>query len=52
MTSPREPSGESLDDIFGEVLPRISADERDAGTPEDASDRDEWLRDNRPPHHF
>ena len=52
MTTPREPAQESLDDIFGEALPRISADERDSGTPDDDVEHDRWLRDNRPPHHF
>jgi len=39
-----------LDDIFGDVLPTVTQDERDdrdgAG-----EDRDSWYRDNRPPHH-
>ncbi|MGE2721515.1 hypothetical protein [Mycolicibacterium celeriflavum] len=40
-----------LDDVFGEELPRISADERDRPDPDDDADRERWLRENRPPHH-
>jgi hypothetical protein len=39
-----------LDEVFGDVLPETTSDERDdrdAGG--DASDR--WLRDQVPPHH-
>lgn len=38
-----------LDEIFGEVLPDTTADERD---PAGNSGYDEqWYRENRPPHH-
>lgn len=38
-----------LDEVFGDVLPETTSDERDA---ESASgDRDVWYRENRPPHH-
>lgn len=43
---------QAIDDVFGEALPRISADERDAPTPDDDAERDRWMRENRPPHHF
>lgn len=38
--------------VFGDVLPDTTGDERDAATGEggDASN-DAWLRDNVPPHH-
>ncbi|CRK61434.1 hypothetical protein [Alloactinosynnema sp. L-07] len=39
-----------LDRIFGDVLPDTTSDERDPGRAEDP-DRDEWYRQNRPPHH-
>lgn len=39
----------TLDDVFGDVLPETTRDERDtyssAGLPDD------WYRENRPPHH-
>jgi hypothetical protein len=39
----------SIEDIFGEVLPDATQDER---TPEpDAGREDTWYQDNRPPHH-
>jgi hypothetical protein len=47
-----------LDEVFGEVLPETTADERDSDRQPDArsadpehADRDTWLRSNRPPHH-
>jgi hypothetical protein len=36
-------------DVFGDVLPDVTNDER---TPEpDESSADAWYHDNRPPHH-
>ena len=36
-----------LDDIFGDVLPSTTSDERDpAAAPDDS-----WYEQNRPPHH-
>lgn len=52
LTNPdhgREPSRSRLDEVFGEVLPETTADERDPGVPE--RDRESWYRENRPPHH-
>lgn len=43
---------DAIDDIFGAELPQTSADERDAPSPEDDAERDRWLRENLPPHHF
>lgn len=42
-----------LDEIFGEVLPTITSDERDEqhGRGSGDAERDRWYRDNRPPHH-
>ncbi len=40
-----------IDDVFGEVLPRTSADERDPGSDPPRESSDDWHRDNRPPHH-
>jgi hypothetical protein len=42
---------EAVNKIFGDPLPNITRDERAEPEREDASDRDEWLRDNVPPHH-
>jgi hypothetical protein len=42
--------GRRLDEVFGDVLPETTSDERDereAGS--DSSDR--WLREQVPPHH-
>jgi hypothetical protein len=39
-----------LDEMFGEVLPKTTSDERDDRDPgSEASDR--WLREQVPPHH-
>lgn len=41
-----------LDEVFGDVLPETTSDERD---PRDArassTDGDSWYLENRPPHH-
>lgn len=34
-------------EVFGEVLPDTTSDEREAPEP----DSEDWHRDNRPPHH-
>ncbi|OQS14472.1 hypothetical protein B0T36_13080 [Nocardia donostiensis] len=39
-----------LDRIFGEVLPRTTADERGDDRPS-GGDSDNWLRSQVPPHH-
>lgn len=36
-------------DVFGEVLPDITSDERDSRTPD--RDADTWYRENLPPHY-
>ncbi len=40
---------ETLDRVFGTVLPDVTRDELSDGA--GARDRDDWYRDNRPPHH-
>lgn len=40
-----------LREIFGDVFPETTSDERDNTPPAEESRRDEWLLDNRPPHH-
>jgi hypothetical protein len=37
-----------IDQVFGTELPAESTDERDR----DGDDREQWLRDNVPPHHI
>jgi hypothetical protein len=39
-----------LDEIFGDVLPETTGDERGSGSPDEGYS-EEWYRDNRPPHH-
>jgi hypothetical protein len=39
-----------LDEVFGEILPTVTGDERDP-EPADGADRERWYRENRPPHH-
>ncbi|OLF11122.1 hypothetical protein BLA60_14095 [Actinophytocola xinjiangensis] len=39
----------TLDEVFGDVLPTTTSDERDPQPPTD--DRDSWYEQNRPPHH-
>ncbi len=41
-----------LDEVFGDVLPDVTGDERDEQDDGSAArDRDGWLRDQVPPHH-
>jgi hypothetical protein len=39
----------SLDEIFGDVLPATTSDEREPEAP--SGNRDSWYEQNRPPHH-
>jgi hypothetical protein len=45
-----DPVRRRLDEIFGEVLPEVTRDEK-ADAPDETAAGDEWLRANRPPHH-
>ncbi|MBC9734484.1 hypothetical protein [Nocardioides marmotae] len=38
-------------EVFGEVLPEITRDERDEGGRGERRDGDTWLREQVPPHH-
>jgi hypothetical protein len=55
-TTPERPSElgrRRLDEVFGDVLPETTSDERDpraSGSAGHSSD-DEWYLENRPPHH-
>jgi hypothetical protein len=41
----------SVNEVFGEDIPQASSDERDPDGSHDEPGRDDWLRDNVPPHH-
>jgi len=41
----------SLDEVFGDVLPTTTSDERDARDEPAPATSDEELHANRPPHH-
>jgi len=45
------PTRRELDEIFGDVLPTVTRDELDDERDRAGGDRDNWYRDNRPPHH-
>jgi hypothetical protein len=40
-----------LAEVFGDVLPETTSDERDDEPRADDSARDTWFRDQVPPHH-
>jgi hypothetical protein len=40
-----------LAEVFGDVLPDPTSDERDPESADTSSTRDEWYRDQVPPHH-
>lgn len=40
-----------LDEVFGDVLPTVTRDELDDSADRSNGGRDQWYRDNRPPHH-
>ena len=52
VVTPAGPDKAAVNEIFGAELPQESRDERDPGDEARAGDRDDWLRDNVPPHHF
>jgi hypothetical protein len=45
-----DPVRRRLEEIFGDVLPEVTRDEK-ADAPDEPATGDEWLRVNRPPHH-
>ncbi len=48
--APRTFDRKLLDDIFGDVLPETTGDERDSSS-SDTGHSEQWYRENRPPHH-
>jgi len=51
VTGQSNPKRSSVNPIFGDELPMASSDERDEGSSQEDAERDEWLRENVPPHH-
>jgi hypothetical protein len=51
MPADRPRRNKDLDDIFGEVLPSTTSDERDPAPDPSDNDRDDWYERERPPHH-
>jgi hypothetical protein len=51
VTEPREQPRRRrrLDEVFGDVLPETTSDERDPQRRQDSGDS--WYEENRPPHH-
>ncbi|MET3805356.1 hypothetical protein ABIB25_002357 [Nakamurella sp. UYEF19] len=49
-TPQRKIDRKALDDIFGDVLPDTTRDERGQDSGSDGYS-EQWYRDNRPPHH-
>ncbi|MCK0172819.1 hypothetical protein [Mycolicibacterium sp. F2034L] len=47
----RRRASDSVNKVFGEILPETTADERDPEASSGDRDHDRWLRDNVPPHH-
>ncbi|MPY80536.1 MAG: hypothetical protein GEV04_19220 [Actinophytocola sp.] len=50
-TSPRRENAARLDEVFGQILPDTSSDEREPSWRESSVTSDDWYLDNRPPHH-
>ncbi|MBB3602087.1 hypothetical protein FHT40_001720 [Mycolicibacterium sp. BK556] len=50
MASSRQ-NRSAVNKIFGTELPQESSDERDPDDTRDTADREQWFRDNVPPHH-
>jgi len=49
-TTERRIERKKLDEVFGDVLPDTTGDERDPGESTGERSR-EWYEENRPPHH-
>lgn len=47
---PTEATRRRVDEIFGDVLPDTTSDEREPGQ-QRTPDSDSWYLENRPPHH-
>jgi hypothetical protein len=51
VTDQSHPKGHSVNKIFGDSLPEITKDEWDDDPSTREAERDDWLRENVPPHH-
>jgi hypothetical protein len=51
MTDHSNEPARSVNKIFGDVLPDTTADEREHGPSDTGGHHDDWLLENRPPHH-
>ena len=51
MTDPSKPSRPPVNPVFDDPQPMSSRDERDEGASQGDAEREQWLRDNVPPHH-
>jgi hypothetical protein len=51
VTDPSKRTRDAVNKIFGDPLRELSVDEPDSFSPDDATDHDQWLRENIPPHH-
>ncbi|MCV7171042.1 hypothetical protein H7I41_14075 [Mycobacterium manitobense] len=51
MSDPARRPTPPVNEVFGDVLPDTTADERDQGSSDAHAQHDDWLRENRPPHH-
>ncbi|WP_034276364.1 hypothetical protein [Haloechinothrix halophila] len=50
-TSPRRENASRLDEVFGQILPETTSDEREPSSHEASGSSDDWYLENRPPHH-
>ena len=50
LTEPEERARRRAE-VFGDVLPESTSDDRDTGSSSAGGGTDEWLRSNVPPHH-
>jgi hypothetical protein len=51
VTESSQPKELLVNKIFGDSLPDTTKDERDERPSDGDAERDEWLRENVPPHH-
>ncbi|MBJ7337868.1 hypothetical protein [Mycolicibacterium sp.] len=51
MSDRSQANDHSVNKIFGDALPEITKDEWDDSPSDREADRDDWLRENVPPHH-
>lgn len=49
--TPERRDQDAVNKVFGVELPDKTANERDWDSDRTAGDRDQWLRENVPPHH-